>query len=502
MLLIACANVANLLLARTAARQREIAIRIALGAGRGRLIRHLLAESLILALLGGAAGTMLAFGGVRLLRTLAATLSRMDLGNLTSFPRLNEVGIDASVLAFTLATTIATGVLFGLAPAIGRTRFDYAEALKEGAGSSVSGFYLSRRSGKQAVLVIAEIGMAMMLLFGGGLLIHSFMKLLSVDPGYNASNVLTFQLALSGKRYSVPQLKAFAENLVTQLEATPGVQAAAYAHQLPTVVMRQTAYFRTTPAPPERPTPGPSSEDARFVSKDYFKTMGIRVAAGRGFNENDRADQPRVLVINQALARRNFPGENPIGKTAYIGRDSEPWQIVGIVDDVRQFRFDQKPEPQVFVDFRQWPGSSPIGDVPQYFAIRTYGDPGSMISSVRSVIHQLDAQAGLYNIASMEQLVSNSISRHTFICCAARYLCCYCGCAGGNWHLWNDDLLGDAAHARNRHPDGAWRSTRRGIENGFAPRPIASCGRHGHRWVGRRGYHTIPERTAVWSHAA
>jgi putative ABC transport system permease protein len=403
-LLIVCVNVANLLLARTVVRQREIAIRTALGSGRGRLIRQFLTESAMLSLLGGTGGIALAYAGIHLLRRLGATLSRMDLGNLISFPRLNEIGIDASVLLFALGTSVVTSFLFGLTPIVGHANANQINALKQRTGASV-------RTGRKSALVIAEIAMAMMLLIGGGLLIHSFIKLSAVNPGYNPSNVLTFQLAFPGGRYSVPQLKDFAEKLVAELEATPGVQSAAYAHQMPMVALRQSAFFRRTPAPPEHRIPGPSAEDARFVSRDYFKVLGIPIKAGRGFDAHDRAGQPRVVVINESLARRDFPGENPIGKSAYLGLDSEPWQIVGIAEDVRQFRFDRKPEPQVFVDFRQWPGTSLIGDVPQYFAVRTQGDPTSLTSDVRGVVRKLDAQAGLYNIAPLEQLVSNSMSR-------------------------------------------------------------------------------------------
>lgn len=409
-LLIACVNVANLLLARSIARQREIAIRFALGSGRKRLIRQFLTESAILSLFGAAGGITLAYGGVQLLKKLASTLSRMDLGNLITFPRLNEVGIDVSVLLFALGISLVTSLLFGLAPLAGPIAAVQSGALKEGAGASSAEFG-SKVRGTRSVLVIAEIAMAMTLLIGGGLLIHSFLRLSAVNPGYNASNVLTFQLALPRGRYPVPQLKEFAEKLVAELGTNAGVQAAAYAHELPMVALRESAFFRRTPAPPEHPAPGPEAEDARVVSRDYFKVLDIQLIAGRGFSEHDREGQPRVLVINDTLARRDFPGENPIGKAAYLRRDSQPWEIVGIVQDVRQFGLDRKPEPQVFVDFRQWPGTSPIGDAPQYFAVRTQGDPISIVSQVRSVARRLDAQAGLYNVATLEQLVSNSMSR-------------------------------------------------------------------------------------------
>jgi predicted permease len=410
-LLIACVNVANLLLARSVARQREVAIRIAIGSGRGRLIQQYLAEGTVLSLMGGAGGIALAYGGLHVFRSLASTLSRMDLGNLLPFPRIEEVGINAGVLAFALCLSIATGLLFGLLPVFSRIAGSQMQALKEGVGIDLAKSGAGWRFGNNSALVVAEVAMAMMLLVGGGLLIRSFLKLSSVDPGYNPANILTFQLALTGGRYPVPQLKEFAEKLVAALEKSPGVEAVAYAHQLPMVALKQRAFFRTTPEVPEQSVPGPSAEDARFVSRDYLKVLGIRIKEGRAFNEYDRAGQPRVLVINESLARTEFPGRNPIGATAYLGRDSEPWHVIGVVQDIRQFGFDKPADPQVFADFRQWPGLSPIGDVPQYFAVRTHGDPFTIVPAVRSVVHAIDPKAGLYNVATLEQIVANSLSR-------------------------------------------------------------------------------------------
>jgi putative ABC transport system permease protein len=410
-LLIACVNVANLMLARSVARQREVAIRIALGAGRGRLMQQYLAESTVLSLAGGAAGVVLAYGGVHLLRRLASTLSRMDLGNLLPFPRIEEVGIDAGVLAFALCLSLATSLLFGLLPIFRGLGDSQTQALKEGVVSELANIGLGRRLGGRSALLVAEVALAMMLLVGAGLLIRSFLKLSSVDPGYDPTNVLTFQLALPGGRYPLPQLKELAENLVTILEKSPGVEAAAYSHQLPMVALRQRAFFRTTTAIPEQSPPGPSDEDARFVSRGYFKALGIPIKEGRAFNEHDRAGQPRVLVINESLARREFSGRNPIGETAYLGRDSTPWQIIGVVQDVQQSGFDKPADPQVFADFRQWPGVCPVGDVPQYFAVRTKGDPLSIVPAVRNAVHAIDPQAGLYNFSTMEQIVANSMSR-------------------------------------------------------------------------------------------
>jgi putative ABC transport system permease protein len=397
-LLIACVNVANLLLARTAARQREISIRIALGATRGRIVRSLLTESAVLALAGGVAGIALASGGVRVLGVLGTTIARADLGvRGEAFPRLDEIAIDPAVLGFTLVVSVLTAVVCGLVPAIRHSR--------------LSGFDLHPPARARRALVVAEIAMAMMLLVAGGLLMHSFVKLARVDPGYDAVNVVTFQVALPGDRYPGPRLKAFAEEVVTRLRAIPGVRGAAYANQLPLVSLRDTAGgLRATPDPNSPPVPdGP---DARVVSHDYLNVMGIQVIAGRGLSEQDAAGQPGAIVVNQALARRQFPNENPIGQTVYVGRFPQPWQIVGIVDDVRQFGLDRAPEPQFFIDMRQWPGTGlllfPVG---AYYAVRANADAGSVIAGVRNVVHDLDAEAGLFNVATMDELVATTIAR-------------------------------------------------------------------------------------------
>ena len=409
-LLIACANVANLLLARTAVRQRELAIRTAVGAGRGRLVRQLLTESVMLALLGGAAGTALAVGGVRLLRVLGTTLNRMDLGVQLMFPRLGEVGVDGTVLAVTLGTALATGLLFGLAPALLHSEHRQMDVLRAGATADGSGFGTPLRGGSGAararlrgLLVIAEVALAMILLIGGGLLLHSLLKLTSIEPGYRAANVLTFQVALPATRYPPDRVRAFAEDLTARLRAAPGVQAAAYAQQLPLVGLTETAFFRRTPDRPAQFVRG--SPELRLVSRDYLSVMGTRIVQGRGLTEGEAAGRPRVLLINETTARRELPNQNPIGLHVYIGNDAGPWEIVGVVEDVRQFGLDREPTPQVFVDIRQWPGQVfPIGP---YFSMRTQGG----VAAALAAAHEIDPEAGLFNVAPMAQIVANSTSR-------------------------------------------------------------------------------------------
>jgi predicted permease len=406
-LLIACANVANLLLARASVRRREMAIRIALGAGRARVIRQLLTESLLLALLGGAAGTWLAFGGIRLLRALATTYARMDLGVSQAFPRLDEITLDASVLAFTLGISLIAGIVLGLAPALQLARRNQIDVLRDGASATASGFGLFRRHRLRGVLVIAEIALAMMLLTGGGLLIRSFITLSRVDPGYDSARLMTFQVALPSTRYTAGRMRDFAETMTAKLRAMPGVEAAAYARQLPMVQLFDSYAVGRAPNPDRSQPP-----DARLVSHDYLQVMGMHVIAGRAFNDSDDRGSPRVMIINQALAHRDFPNEDPVGRLVYAV-DAIPWLIVGVIDDVRQFGLDRAPTPQFFADVRQWSEDRNLFPLGPYYIIRTA--PGaasaSIISAIRGIAQQMDAESGLYNVASMDAIVSNSTSR-------------------------------------------------------------------------------------------
>ncbi len=421
-LLIACANVANLLLARSASRRREIAVRLAIGASRWRLIRQTLTESLLLAMLGGVAGIVLAYIGVELLHTLGAGLPRRDVGAGVGLPRLDEIGVDATALFFTLSVSMFTGVLFGIMPAL-RQPHSATEVLREGSNASASGFSLARRQRLQGSLVIVEIAMATMLFLGGGLLIRSLINLSRVHPGYDPTHVATAQVVLPRGRYTGRQVTAFTEEVSARLRRANGVQAAAYARQLPTVRARTGAMLRFTPDLPARMPPPPPfdarqpphSPDVRVVDRDFLTVMGVRVVAGRGLTEADAAGAPQVMLINQTLARSGFLGEQPIGRQVYaIG--ASPWEIVGIVEDVHQFDLDRDPDPQVFIDYRQEPVSTrpaPPGVPPPspYFAVRTSDASMTFASALRSIVHDLERQATVDNVATMEQLVSNSLSR-------------------------------------------------------------------------------------------
>jgi putative ABC transport system permease protein len=417
-LLIACVNVASLLLARAAARQREVAVRVALGAGRSRLFRQVLTESILLAFAGGATGIAVAFGGIRLLQALGAALPRRDLGPSFSVPRLGEVGIDASVLTFTIVVSLVCGVVFGLMPGIRQLRSNQADLLRDQQGSSISGFSLLRHHRIRGLLVVAEVALATVLLVGGALLIRSFAKLSGVNPGYASTGILTFQVALPAGTPNV----AFRDELVTRLEAVSGAHSVGYADQLPMSFGRGVVSLRTTPQPPLKPPPPPGPggstnppefPELRIVSRDFLDVMGIRVVAGRGFGATDSARE-RVLLINRTLARSGLLGEDPVGAQVYaVG--TEPWEVAGIVEDVRQYGLDQQPGPQIFIDFHQHPSAAAIGSTPApYFAVRTNLSLTAMMPTIRAIVHQMNPQATLDNVATIDQLLSNSIIRPRF----------------------------------------------------------------------------------------
>ena len=327
-LLIACANVANLLLARAAARQREMAVRAALGAGRLRVARQLLTESVLLSLAGGGLGLMMAFWGVRALGQWSGA----------SLPAMHGIGIDAWVLAFTLGVSVITGLAFGLAPAVQAWRTDVNAALKEEGRGDTGG----HRNRLRHLLVVSEVALALVLLIGAGLLIKSFSRLIEVNPGFRTDGVLTFQVTLTEGKSS-PQKVNFVEQIVERLKALPGVQAAAATDSLPL-----THFARITPAEIEGRPPIDFSKvkpgEVRPVSRptvtlDYFNAMGIPVRNGRAFTSQDARPAAGVVIVNEAFEKHHFPGESAVGKRIRLmGSSAEaPWQtVVGVVSDVRQ----------------------------------------------------------------------------------------------------------------------------------------------------------------------
>jgi predicted permease len=423
-LLIACANVANLLLARSTTRIREVAVRAALGASRGRLIRQTLTESLLLSGIGGVVGTMLAFGGISLLRTLftnfAAPPAVRQIGagaGPASFPRIAEIQLDLTTLSFAAGVCVTAGLLFGLAPALRQTAGLSLSALRDGAASAVSGFTLFRRNGLRSTLVIAQVSLAMTLLVAGGLLIQSLFQLLTVSKGFDPANVLTFEVRHPSGRQSVPELRAFAEELMVRLQGTPGLISAAYAHDMPLIGPAQSTPLLLTPGErvPDSQAPGSSvhSPALRLVSRDFFSVTGTRIVAGRGFSADDRAAL-RAILINETLARARFGGENPIGRHVYLGRSDiagEPLEIVGIVEDIRQRGLDVDPDPQMFIDFATWPGTRPAFDEPNYYAVRTSGDPRLVVQQVRNAVQRVSPGATIEQPLTLEDVVSSSVAR-------------------------------------------------------------------------------------------
>jgi putative ABC transport system permease protein len=397
-LLIACANVTNLLLNRNAARRQELALRVALGASPSRIVRYVLTETLLLSTLGGAAGVLLALGTVSLLRRLGSGLARRDLTPGVSIPRLEEIQIDGTALLFTVAITLSTGLLVGLMPVFRYALARHLDVLRIGL-SSMAGVHAGPSRGGRAAILVVQTALATMALVGGGLLVHSFVKLANVDPGYEAAHLLTFSVRSSRPAADV----AFSEEIAERLRALPGVKAAGYAELLPMV------RFRTGgPLTPARPMPAgtpppPAPIDMRTVSHDFVSAMGMTIVAGRPLRQSDE----RAVLMNETLARSGFLGPQALGQPVLVAGHPDPFEVVGIVRDVRQYGLDQDPDPQVFVDARQLPPGNPT----PYFAVRVEGNPIDHVSSVREAVRQIDPSSALDNVATMQQLVSNSLSR-------------------------------------------------------------------------------------------
>ena len=389
-LLIACVNVANLLLARVAARDRELAVRRAVGASPGRLLRQLLTESTLLSVIGAAAGTGLAVGAIDLLRRLAASLPRRDLGPGVSLPRLDEISVDVSVLAFTIGLTLLTGVVCGLLPALRHARAREADRLRERAASPRA----------RGALVVAEIAMAMVLLVGGGLLIRSLMKLATQDLGYDSTHVLTFQAM--PRQPSGATARRFAEQLVERIGSLPGVSAAGYGNNLPLV---QASFSRdVSPQPYDRGRPRPPFPGLHAVSPRMIQALGLRVVEGRTFSDGDAGR--REALVTRTFARSGFFDGPAIGRRIYSGTTS--WEVAGILDDINQFRLDRRAGSEFYVlDFRP----APPGLGGTYFAVRTEADPAAMATAVRGLVRQMDPAATVDNVATMDQIVSNAMLR-------------------------------------------------------------------------------------------
>ena len=404
-LLISCVNVANLILARLSTREREIAIRGALGAGSGRIARLFLAESLVLTMAGGVLGIGFALGGVRLLRVLGTSLPRPDLSANVTIPRLGEVTVDGAALFFAFAVSLMAAVIFGLTPIYRQRRSVAADTLR--GAPALSGFDLQHRHRVRGVLVVCEVGLAMMLLVGATLMMTSFVKLATVDAGYDPRGVVTFQVTVPDGR----DMATFAEALSARFQSLPGVLAAGYSTD--TLMTRGRGRFplRSTPSR-ERPGPNEPTADPVYVSQHYLEAMGIALRSGRGFEDSDRLGSPQVMLVNRSLVRTGMVGANPIGTRVYaLFRD--PWEIVGVVDDVRAEALDAEPHPQFFVDLRQVPGF-PFSEFRPQFAIRTDGDTTAILANLRDIVRQVESRASVDNVATVDQIVWTSIARPRF----------------------------------------------------------------------------------------
>ena len=392
-LLIACANIANLLLARSTARRKEIAVRTALGASRLRIIRQLLTESLLLSLLGGALGLVFSVWLTRLLIAISPP----------NTPRFDEIRPDARVFIFTITLTVVTGLVFGLAPALQASRSDLTEGLKEGLRGNAGGARSNRLRG---LLMVAEIAMSFILLVGAGLLIKSFLHLREVRPGFKTDKLLTMRVSVPPGKYRENEARIqFFQQAINRIQSLPGVQSAGMVLSLPLGgdtfnVWR--GYIREgRPATPEE------SDNAAYLATtpDYFRTLQVPLIAGRAFTDRDTDNTAKVVIVNETMARRLWPGQSPIGKHLTIWRDEKfPREIVGVVGETKR-SLDNDPSQQMYVPYAQDASWSSMS-----FVIRTSGDPASTSPAVRNEIRSLDKGAPVFNVRTMNDLLATSVA--------------------------------------------------------------------------------------------
>jgi len=422
-LLIVCANVANLMLARGTSRQREIAVRLAVGASRGRIMRQVMTESLVLAAAGGALGALIGAGGIALVKQLATVeapgIFRLMFG-ATILPRAHEVGIDVNVFGIALSIAAVTSVIFGILPSLHLSRTNHIHAM--GARGSGAG---PKESRIRSALVVGQLVMATVLLVGAGLLTHSFVKLSTVDNGYNPSNVLAINL-LFPDRYSMARKAETIATLLERFRGTANVRSAGFSRHGLLIGEELTI---GTFVPPGRSLDEMRSERTRVrsVSDGYLTAMGVPLLDGREFEPRDAATAPPVIVMNRSAARRYFGTGNAVGQVVdwYVGKGRAQMQVVGVAEDVRQGSPTDEVYPEVFVDYRQflfllanWGESSQrqneiaIGFLS--FALRTHGEPASAIQGVRKVVNAVDPNVGIDAIVPMERLVASSIARERF----------------------------------------------------------------------------------------
>jgi putative ABC transport system permease protein len=398
-LLIACANVANLLLARVASRERELAVRAALGATRTRLVRQMLTETVVLFVAGGALGLLLAYWGVGALVAL----------DPEGIPRAQEIGVNGRVLGFTFLVSLATGLLFGLVPALSATGRRLYGALKEG-GRAMAGGVQGRFV--RGFLVGLEVGVALALLVVAGLLIQSFARLSGVDPGFRPEGVLTARVSIPQYKYPDEERQAlFYQQLQERLAAIPGVEQAATIYPLPLSGANMILAYQVEgrPAPPPSQVP---ATHVRMVSPGYFRALSIPVVQGRAFDARDRRGAQPVVIVNQTLAAREWPGESPLGKRFTFDDSTQPdarWlTVVGVVRDVRHGTLDEEKTAEAY-----WPQAQ--GPSPEAFLVlRTEGDPASLSAAVRAAVRELDRDLPIDRIRPMQQVVDEALSQSRF----------------------------------------------------------------------------------------
>jgi len=395
-LLIACANVANLLLARIAARQKEVAIRTALGASRGRIVMQFLIESMLLSLAGGAVGLLLATWGV----TMLVAYGPSDV------PRLQEVGLDRYVLGFTFGATVLTGLLFGLAPALQAAKPNPNNTLKEsGRGPSQTG-----RSRMRSALIVSEVALSLMLLVGAALLINSFVRLLKTNAGFNPSGVLALDIPLSRTRYPKGEQQAATfQQLLQQMKTVPGVRDVALTSNVPLTDFDVQLSFNIEGRPPYKPGEELVAEYT-VASSDYFRAMNIPLQRGRELSENDTKGMPEVLVVTDAFVKRFFPGEDPIGRRlVFDGPDKTPREIVGVVGDVKRKGLDADVQPEVYVSYLQRP------DRRLNVLLKTdLRDAGQLIQPARAAVKAFDSNQIIWRTHTLDQLLSTSVAPRRF----------------------------------------------------------------------------------------
>jgi predicted permease len=431
LLLIVCANLANLMLARGTARQREIGLRLAIGAGRGRIVRQVLTESAVLSLLGSVLGAAFAAAGVQVVKALATIDTprlfqlSINLGDGSLLPRISELRVDGSLLLFAMAASLLASVIFGLVPAADMARTNYARTISTGAARQDQAAPARQRM--RNILVVTQVGLATALLVAAGLLGHTFVKLVTVDPGYDITNVLMFQLGQPSQATGEQRVAAI-ERVIARLEADPRVTAAGYTNIAPFLSLTEYSGLFVPPGRTrETMLEDPDRPQTRIVSHGFLPALGARLLQGRWFSERDGGAQPKVLIVNRALAQRYFGAESPVGAMVQISRTAdyaEQWEIIGVVDDLLQARLDQPPYPIVYADLRQvvaaraaLPRSVPQigGALPGFdnIFVRSAQWP-ALASEVRGLVRGLDPALSADSIAPLEQLHAGSLVRPRF----------------------------------------------------------------------------------------